>query len=328
MGTRTALKFLLSVIAICVMGAKSTLAVEGGSGHYLLGSRDLGAGFMPPPGFYQTNDFVALKGEVDRLAIGGVAVTDAELELLLYKIGGTYVSDFDANGGRLGVTVQLPIAAVDMDFAGVIFQGALSGGLSDRQSGLGDIVLSPMIGWDSGNFHYNFAGTMFLPTGNYDTASINLSERSIDVLSIGKNYFSFDPTAGITYLDPKTGIEVSGALGVTISTKNTATDYQTAPEMHFEGTVAQHFSSGLTIGLTGYAYYQLSDDSGTGAENFKKRTQSESLQARTFGGGAVVAWKAKLGDVGVTMKAKYIQEFASKRRFESRALFGNISFSF
>ena len=302
-------------------------AVESGNGAYLLGSRDLGAGFVPPPGFYQSNDLVFLNGEVDSLSIGGVILTNAELDLLLYKSTFTYVPDIDVLGGRMGISVIVPYASADIEFNGVL-GGALAGELTDSQKGFGDLTIVPVIGWDAGNFHYNFAATMFFPTGEYSTATIDIPDRSIDALSIGKNRFAFDPTFSVTYLDPQIGFEASGALGVTFSRLNEATDYQTAPELHFEGTVAQHLPNGLVFGVTGYAYQQLDDDTGSGAESFKAATGAKSLQARVFGAGPIVSYSTKIGDVGVSAKLKYIHEFGARRRFESQGFFGNIAFAF
>lgn len=324
-GLRCASIVLISLV--CNTFVTSVFAVESGNGAYLLGSRDLGAGFVPAPGFYQSNDFVYMTGEVASLSIGGVILTNAELDLLLYKSTFTYVPDVDLLGARMGISVIVPYASADIAFNGVL-GGLLAGELTDSQKGFGDLTVVPVIGWDSGNFHFNLAGTMFLPTGEYSTATIDVPNRSIDALSIGKNRFAFDPTFSMTYLDKQTGFEASGSLGVTFSKFNEATDYQTAPELHFEGTIAQHLSNGLVFGVTGYAYQQLDDDSGAGAESFKAATGAKSLQARVFGAGPILSWATKVGDVGVSTKIKYIHEFGARRRFESQGVFGNVTFAF
>jgi hypothetical protein len=59
----------------------------------------------------------------------------------------------------------------------------------------------------------------FLPVGNYNVANVDVATRTFDVLNIGKNRFAFDPTISRTYLNPETGLELTGALGVTISAK-------------------------------------------------------------------------------------------------------------
>ena len=53
---------------------------------------------------------------------------------------------------------------------------------------------------------------------------------------------------GYTYLSLQTGIEASAALGVTVNMINTATNYQSAAELHFEGALNEHFPFGLAAG--------------------------------------------------------------------------------
>ena len=160
--------------------------------------------------------------------------------------------------------------------------------------------------------------------GQYSDATASLGPPvSVDVLSISKNKLGIDPTIGVTYLNPSNGIELTGALGVTLSANNYATDYQTAPELHFEGTIAQHLSNGLVFAATGYAYQQLANDSGQGAENLQNALGAESLQARVFGVGPLIGYSTKIGDSNVSMKLKYIYEFGAKRRLESNVVWGN-----
>jgi hypothetical protein len=160
----------------------------------------------------------------------------------------------------------------------------------------------------------------FLPTGHYETAQVDGATRSVDALNASKNRFAFDPTVSMTWFDPATGWEFSGALGVTISAKNSATDYQTAPEAHFEGTVMRHLPDKLGIGLTGFAYHQIGDDSGGGADALRATLGADSLQARVFGLGPIVTWSTQVGQVPVNLKAKYTKQFGAKRRFENDSL--------
>ncbi|CUH43412.1 Protein involved in meta-pathway of phenol degradation [Ruegeria atlantica] len=157
----------------------------------------------------------------------------------------------------------------------------------------------------------------FLPTGHYQTTQINVANRSIDALNAGKNRFAFDPTLSMTWFDPTTGWEYSGSFGVTFSAENDATDYQTAPEAHFEGTVMRHLPNKLALGVTGYAYHQIGDDSGSGADGIKQLLGADSLEASVYGLGPIVTWSTQVGQTPISIKAKYIKEFGAKRRFES-----------
>jgi hypothetical protein len=170
--------------------------------------------------------------------------------------------------------------------------------------------------------------SIFLPTGYYEKASANIPARSIDALSFGKNRWAIAPTVAYTWFNPKTGFEVSASGLVTFSAKNTATDYQTAPEGVLEATVMQHLKSGFAFGLTGYGYKQLGEDSGTGAEALKAATQAASLEAQVFGIGPIITYSTKVGDRSVTLKLKYLSEFDARRRFESDVIAASFSMSF
>lgn len=121
--------------------------------------------------------------------------------------------------------------------------------------GFSDPVITPLIGWHDGNFHYSTSLSIFVPVGKYNTASVTLSPPSVDdVLNFGENRWAFSPAFNATYMNPKTGLEISGSLGITFSTRNTATDWQTAPELNFEAAALQHLPNGLAFGAAGYAY--------------------------------------------------------------------------
>lgn len=304
---------IASLIAILPVQA---LAVEGGVETYLLGSRGSMAGVLPPPGTYLNNDFVSFSGSAPTLPIAGAAIVDPDLSVFTYKFNLTHVFDAQIGSANVALNINIPYVSATMDFSGALGSGR-AGSLSDETKALADIVVSPMLGWTHGKLSTTAALMMFLPTGSYEVANVNVRERSIHALNTGKNRFAVDPTMAMTWYDSDAGWEVSGALGVTFSEKNRDTDYQTAPEAHFEGAVMKHLPNNLAFGLTGYAYQQLADDSGSGADNFETLTGAQSLKARVFGLGPSVSWATQIGETPVSMRASYIKEFDAQRRFES-----------
>ena len=317
-----------AVTAALLSGATPAFAVEGGSGAYLLGTRDLLAGVVPPPGEYVNLDVIHIQGNVEKLPISGVALTNAEIEAWIAKAGVTFVSPRPLMSGRAALNVQVPFASVNMDFTGVL-GGLIAGTLSDAKIGMADPTVTPMLGWDSGSWHWNVSMPVYVPIGYYDTATIKLGRPpDVSVVSLGKNKWAFDPTFAWTWLDPKIGFEFSGAVGLTLSTMNEATDYQTAPELHVELTAGQHFKNGAALGLTGYYYQQTGNDSGNGAEKIQKVLEIESLQARVFGIGPVLNWNTEIGTIPVILEAKYLHELGAKRRFESEIIWGSVTFAF
>lgn len=318
----------VAAFGIALVVAAESTALEGGVETYLLGSRDSMAGVMPPPGTYLNNDLATFSGSGPTLSLGGAVVTDPKIDITVYKFNLTHILDASWGNARLGINVNLPYVWADGSYTGELSSG-FGGTLTDSgERAWGDIVVSPMFGWTQGKLSTMLALQFFLPTGHYHTAQINVPARSIDALNASKNRFAFDPVLSMTWFDPASGWEVSGALGVTISAKNTATDYQTAPEAHFEGTVMRHLPNKLALGLTGYAYHQIGEDSGAGADNLKAATGARSLTAEVYGLGPIVTWSTMVGNTPMTVKAKYIQEFGARRRFESDKLWVTVGFVF
>lgn len=291
------------------------LAVEGGTGAYLLSSRDLMAGYLPPPGTYILNDFIYINASAPVLSLGGAIVSQPDINVMLYKFNSTEVFQGDFLGGNFGVNVNIPMARAKMKADTLVASSPFQ--LNDEQFGIGDTTITPMVGWHNGNLHTIASLSFYIPTGQYSTAVVKPLQGVYDVLSIGKNKPAIDPSLSMTYLNPQNGLEFSGSLGVTINAENQATDYLTAPELHLELTAAQHLPNGFVLGVTGYAYQQLWNDTGQGAKNFQNAIGAKSLQARTFGAGPVIQYNGKVGELPISLEGKFIQEFGTRRRLES-----------
>lgn len=314
-------------IAALVLGAGAGHAVEGGSGAYLLGSRDTLAGIAPPPGNYLTFDLVHLESTAPFLPISGVVVSDVTSSATVGKINLTHSFAERLWGGQPFVTVTLPIVTGSLDFGGELNNG-LSGAFSDEQTGMGDLTVTPALGYHDGYQHWVYSASIFVPTGYYEPAKVQIRRGVIEVLSFGRNRWAITPTVAYTYFNTETGLELSGSGGVTFSEKNDETDYQTAPEVVLEAAVLQHLPSGLAFGLTGYAYQQTGDDSGSGADSTRNLTNAKSLQASVQGLGPILTYNTKVGDTSVSMKFKYLSEFNAKRRFESDVVSASVNFAF
>jgi hypothetical protein len=238
---------------------------------------------------------------------------------------------FDAPlwGGTPGVNLNVPVVTdANLSFIGQT-PPIVGIPIDDTTSGVGDITITPMVGWHKGSLHYSAAFSVFAPTGSYQNASLDLKNRTLSALNTGKNIWSFQPVFSVTWLDPGIGWEYSGAVSVLWSTRNQATDYQNAPSLNLEGAVLKHAKNGWAYGVAGYAYQQLADDTGSGAENTKAFLGASSLQARVFGLGPVVTYSGfDVFGKDASFKLKYYSEFGTKRRFESDTVWANFSVTF
>jgi hypothetical protein len=327
MTSRSTICRLCALAWTATLVSAPALATEGGSGAYLLGTRDSLAGIVPPPGTYLSVDVVGISGTAPFIAIGGVVVVNPSIDVVVTKVNFTHSFVGKVLGGRLAVTVTQPIVTGDFMFDGT-FGGGQGISVKDNNTGLGDTTITPGLGFDDGNSHWAIQTSFFLPTGYWQPARINPKTRTLDVLSFGKNRFAVQPVVNYTYFNMKNGREFSTSASILFSARNTATDYQTAPEFNLEMAALQHLKSGLAFGPAGYFYQQLGNDSGSGAEALQAAYGAESLQARVFGAGPLVTYSTKVGSHSLTFKAKYTWEFGAKRRVESNVAQATVALSF
>ena len=134
-----------------------------------------------------------------------------------------------------------------------------------------------------------------------------------DVTNIGFNRWAADLTAAVTYLDMKTGFELSAAAGFTFNGENQETNYKTGTEFHIEGAVMQHFSKSFAIGLQGYFYQQVTGDSGPGTRFLG------DFEGRVLALGPGVDFAFALGSIPVSGNLRYFHEFDAENRLEGDA---------
>ncbi|MDW4551283.1 transporter [Defluviimonas sp. D31] len=304
--------------------APAAFAVEGGTGAYFLGSRDTLAGVVPPPGNYVSSDFIYFEGSVENVSIGGLAVGSAKVRTNLFKFSYTHVFDASLWGGTPAINLNIPYANADIDLT----TPAVAGSLQDERTAMGDISVTGMVGWHDGMRHWNTGATVYAPVGQYDPATINPATRQADVLSIGKNVWAIQPFIAGTYLNTENGRELSGAASLLFSEPNDATDYHSAPQFALELAALQHLPSGLALGASGYAYHQIGDDGGVGAERIRQALGASSLRAQVYGIGPIVTYSGEFSGQKATMEFHYTHEFDAKRRFESDVYWMNVGFVF
>ena len=74
----------------------------------------------------------------------------------------------------------------------------------------------------------------------------------------------------------------------------------------------QHFSEQFSAGINGYYYNQITDDSGTAPSPFK---------GEVWAIGPAINWNFQVGQVPVSLKAKYFHEFDAVNRLEGESVF-------
>jgi len=162
----------------------------------------------------------------------------------------------------------------------------------------GDPIAMSVLGWQQGNWYWNIQTLLNVPIGEWQTDSIS---------NIGFHRWALDITPAATWLDPKTGLEVSAAAGFTFNGENPDTNYKTGTEFHVEWAVMEHVSKTLAFGLAGYHYQQITGDSGSGA-------RLGDFKGRVSGLGPDFAYTFVCGKTPVSTELKYFHEFDVENR--------------
>jgi len=324
----------LVAVALCAgtlfYMAEPAEAVEGGSGVYALGLTGPQAGFMPDSGTYVGYNLYYYKGDTTatvsvsgRVPIPGTGFElpaqlngsiSAKVDSFAHIVTITHVFEEEFLGGQAGLSLWVPYADADLKLAGQgvltltgpaggIYDIPVSGSTEPGNNGIGDTTLIGMMGWHSGFKHYMVMLNVYAPTGKYDRD---------EIVNMGRNHWAIDPMMGITYLNENIGLELSAAAGITFNFKNSDTDYESGNEFHLDFAVIQHFSEKFNLGIVGYAYKQLSGDSGSGAPG--------DYKGRVYSLGPTIGSTIRLADkYDLFLKGRYYKEFDAENRMEGEA---------
>jgi outer membrane protein OmpA-like peptidoglycan-associated protein len=119
---------------------------------------------------------------------------------------------------------------------------------------MADPVFKPQIAWGAGPHYGNLSLGVTVPLGTHD------DDR---VVSIGRHYWSFDPSFTYTYLNDS-GWDLSGTLGYMMNLENNlpGPNYETGDELHLDALLGKHFNDRFAVGIAAYWYSQMTDDKG------------------------------------------------------------------
>ena len=204
-----------------------------------------------------------------------VAGLDAQADLLFLAPTYTFTEPVLGGQAALGLTgtVGRVHASVNATLSGP--QGPiLSAGTGDSVTGGGDLYPQGTLKWNAGNNNYLAYLMAGVPTGAYQLGRL---------ANLGLNHWSLDGGGGYTYLDAKSGRELSAVVGVTYNWENPDTNYQSGVDAHLDWAASQFVSDDAHVGLVGYFYWQLTGDSGSNATlgAFKSRVSAIGPQVGT-----------------------------------------------
>ncbi len=294
---------VLAILGVQVSGRAE--AGEGAFSNYFPGAYGkLLPGIAPEPGSAFANVNLLYSAKANRAIAQGQLHASMETKAFYSLFQGLHVWDAPSLGGRFGVGGYLPL--------GYASYSASIGGLANSESdfAIGDIGIIPAsFFWNSGNFHTNLYGMIIAPTGDYSTSN---------KVNIGRNYWSLDLVAAMTWFNPNTGTEFSIIPGLMFNSENPDTNYRTGTEAHIDVLFNQFISDDFALGLHGYAYKQITGDSGIGA-------LLGDFKGEAFGLGPAISWIPKAGGGNMAFSASWTHDVHSKNRLSGD--YATLSFS-
>jgi hypothetical protein len=284
-------------------------ASEGGASFYLPGLSIPMAGFLPPPGVFFDSTTYFYQGKLTggvNTALGGNIVAGVKADVKADFLTGLWVTPMEILGGNLAFSLSLPFGEPAVR-AGAVISGPILNRLFHRPIGIsasdstfnyGDPVLSTLLGWHAGNWHWKIAAAVNIPAGAYQPGELS---------NVAINRWIGDFSAGITYLDPALGIDLSVLGGLTVNGENPETDYRTGKELHIEAGLTKYLTKELSVGLIGAHYRQITGDSGPGATLGPYKGRASAI-------GGMFGYDFKLGETPISTKIKVLKEVDVENR--------------
>lgn len=173
-----------------------------------------------------------------------------------------------------------------------------TGTLSDSLTSVGDLYPQATLKWNAGVHNYMAYITGDIPVGAYDPTRL---------ANLGIGHGAVDAGGGYTYFNPMTGHEFSAVAGFTYNLKNQDTQYQNGIDFHVDWGASQFLSKQVFVGLVGYYYQQVTDDSG-------QHPMLGGFRSRVVGLGPQLGFLFPVGDMQGYLNIKGYGEFAADNR--------------
>ncbi len=297
----------MKIAVVCLMvlgmfiGQQPAHATELGGSYYFPGiSATFAPGMAPHPGYAAINQTLFMSGKHDKAMQGGRVNFNLQTDAIFNFVGLTYASKKKSpEDTTWQVGGFIPVANINVNVGLASERGPH--GLNDSSTTIADSMVFGSLYWKKGDIHYKVMQSVFIPTGAYD---------KYNLANAGRNYWGFDTTFAMTWLDLKSGLEVSFAPGIMINTVNPATDYLSGNEFHVELAVNKHyFKQHYALGLHAYYYRQISGDSGSGA-------RLGSFNGEAFGIGPAILWSPPAGKGRLNIIAKWLFDLSHQNRMD------------
>jgi hypothetical protein len=310
-------RLALGAMAILGVSIDSAKADEGGVSVWLPGQYGSLAALPGNPGWTFTTLYYHTSvdaGGGQEIPIGGQIRAGLDARGDLFAFGPGYIFEDPVLGGQLSLGILGIVgesrASVEATLTGPR-GNTITGERTDSLFSYGDLFPSATLKWNHGTSNTMVYLLGDIPIGDYDTDRL---------ANVGLGHGAVDGGFGYTYFNPQTGHEFSALTGLTFNFENEHTGYQNGIDWHLDLGVSQFLSEHVHVGAVGYAYQQITGDSGSGAT-------AGDFKSRVFGVGPQIGFLFPAGGMQGYLNLKGYYEFGAENRAEGWNAFVTLALS-
>lgn len=263
--------------------ALTALAGAHAEGHYVPGVEGIQAASVPPPGLYYLGYLANYNAEQFK-APGSSNALPNENKATIFALANrlAWITTTKVLGADYGMEAIVPVQSTSLTIK--------AAGLSDTQSGFGDVYLGPVVlGWHGASWDAVAAAGVWLKSADSSAPA-----------SAGKGFASTMFTGGATYyFDANKTLSGSALLRYEINDSK-SNGFKPGDQVSLEWGFGKVMGP-VQVGLVGYDQMQVSNDSGAGATSNKSERHAI--------GAEVVQ---PLMSSGVVLKAAAYQEYKAQ----------------
>ena len=302
----------LVAASILAVASGNALADESGVAFWMSGQYASLAAVPPSPGWSLVSTAYYYSGSADKTTTfqhGNTLSTGIKSDspLLLLELG--YATESKFLGGQPYIGLAWGPGSNYTSVNASLSQPALSGSRSDTVFGGTDLYPIASLAWNNANHNWMSYITGNIPVGTYDPNSLS---------NLGIGHAAIDAGGGYTYLNAKSGLEFSAVLGFTYNAENSDTNYKNGIDSHLDWGVSQFLSANWQVGLVGYVYYQLTNDSGSGDRVGAFKSQVAAI-------GPEIGYAFSFNKQAAYFNLRGYKEFNAQNRVEGYALYAQLS---
>ena len=233
----------LLVLLLSLALITPAVATENASSVYPVGAETVLPGVAPPPGASMLSVFTnGYESNVLAGANGRSMVPGFHLSVAAVAIKFTHNWGVRVFGGMLISNVGIPFLHEHLDSP---FGKGFKTGFSNP-------AIEPLaVAYRRGSWNWWYGYDVFTPSFEYQKNAL---------INIGQHNYAGAPAAAFTYLNRRTGTEISSRGQYIVNGENKATHYRSGNELVWEYDAMQNFTKRAAVGINGYYYQQTTED--------------------------------------------------------------------